>query len=121
MPKRTPKPAAGDPRTVEVIAPDGKGSDWVTPEVARVLENQGWTRTDGGGTADAVAKAVEAASAPLNQRIAELEAQLASDPDVAAAVAPLLERITELETDLEAAKAASTDTPDAGDTGSKEP
>lgn len=81
MARRKPAtPAPDDPRTVEVIHPD-QGSHMVTPEVAAALEQQkrGWTRV--GGTPGDVGEAVEAATAPLKARIAELEAQLAANQE----------------------------------------
>jgi hypothetical protein len=66
--RSTPEVAPGDPRTVQVHK-DGE-THMVTPEVAGVLRNQGWT-IDG---ADA-----EELSA-LRQRVAELETQLEGTP-----------------------------------------
>lgn len=69
--------APDDPRTVEVTHPT-EGTHMVTPEVANALEMQkkGWVRA--GGPPGEIDAAIEAATAPLRERIAELEAQLAA-------------------------------------------
>lgn len=67
--------SSDDPRTVGVTHEDGR-TDNVTPEAANALEHYGWTRDDTTGDPD-VDKAVRAATAPLEARIADLEQQLA--------------------------------------------
>jgi len=67
------KPKKDDPRTVEVTR--GDEAHWVTPEVAGVLEQQGWERA--GGPVSDIDKAVEKATAPLKARIDELKQKLA--------------------------------------------
>lgn len=66
-----------DSRTVTVKDPTGKRHK-VTPEVARVaVAKRGFELVGAPAAKDDTAKAVEAATAPLKARIAELEAELA--------------------------------------------
>ena len=82
-PRRKTEETVEDPRTVKVVHEDGR-EYMVTPEVAGVLErNEGFEiiGSPSGRNRDAkadTAKAVDQATAPLLERIEQLEGELAA-------------------------------------------